>query len=182
MRWLALALVVLVALPVQAAGAAKDVQLDRLFASLKAAASPEDAKPVEDQILARFRQSGSPSIDLLMTRADAAFAAGDENTAARLAAAMTRLAPGFAEGWHVRALLQERAGDDKGALASLQKTVGLNPRHFAALAELGDKLSEYGDKDGALKLFRRALQLDPQFEDLRRRVDALTRNVEGQGI
>ena len=40
----------------------------------------------------------------------------------------------------------------------------LNPRQFAALSELGDMLQDYGDKAGALKLYRRALDLDPQLD------------------
>jgi tetratricopeptide (TPR) repeat protein len=170
-------------LPVAAfAGQAKPSELDRLFWSLKHAPSPETAKPLEQQILARFRASNSPSTDLLMARADALFAAGDHNSAKRLAGAVTGLNPRYAEGWHVRALLQAEAGDDEGAMVSLQKAVNLNPRHFAARAELGDKLEEYGDKAGALKMFRAVLALDPQYDGLSKRVEALAREVEGQGI
>ena len=43
-------------LPV-AAWAAPPKPLDALFAQLHAAGSPEDAKPIEEQILALFRQS-----------------------------------------------------------------------------------------------------------------------------
>ena len=60
--------------------------------------------------------------------------------------------------------MEQAAGDDTAALVSLQKVVLLNPRHFAALVELGDMLQDYGDKAGALKLYRRALDLDPQLE------------------
>ena len=67
-------------------------------------------------------------------------------------------------------------------MVSLQKTVELNPRHFEALEQLGEKLEEYGDKAGALKMYRRALALDPNYEGLQRHIDGLTRAVEGQGI
>lgn len=156
--------------------------LDRLFQSLKTAGAPEEAQPVEDRILTKLRQSGSPSIDLLMNRAGAAYAAGDKDVAGKLLASVTSLAPNFAEGWHERAILQADAGDDKGAIASLQKTLQLNGRHFVAMVRLGDLLEEYGDKDAALKLFRKALAIDPQFDGLKRRVEALSRKVEGQGI
>ncbi len=50
------------------------------------------------------------------------------------------------------------------------------------MVELGGMLEEYGDKAGALKLYRRALALDPQYEGATRKVRALTRSVEGQDI
>ena len=156
--------------------------LDGLFASLKKCASPEEAKPIEAQILARFRQSNSPSVDLLMARADTAFATGDKDTASRLIVAVTDIAPDFAEGWHVRANLQADAKDDEGAMLSLQKTVKLNPRQFEAMTELAEMLEEYGDKPGALKLLRAVGDLDPQYEGLKRRLTGLSRDVEGQGI
>jgi Flp pilus assembly protein TadD len=78
--------------------------------------------------------------------------------------------------------MEQAAGDDTAALVSLQKVVLLNPRHFAALSELGDMLEEYGDKAGALKLYRRALDLDPQLEGANRKVRELTQTVEGRDI
>lgn len=156
--------------------------LDALFAQLHAAPSPEDAKPVEEQILALFRQSGSPSVDLLMSRAAAAELAGDKDTARQLVDAVTNIASNYAEGWHRRALLQSAAGDDEGAMVSLQKAIALNPRQFEAMEQLGEMLEDYGDKAGALKMYRRAQTLDPQLEGLQRHIDGLSRAVEGQGI
>ena len=164
------------------AWAAPPKPLDALFAQLHAAESPEDVKPIEEQILALFRQSGSPSVDLLMTRAAAAEAAGDKDTARQLVDAVTDIAANYAEGWHRRALLQAAAGDDQGAMVSLQRAVVLNPRQFEAMEQLGEMLEDYGDKAGALKMYRRAQALDPQLEGLQRHIDALSRAVEGQGI
>lgn len=156
--------------------------LDSLFASLKSAATTEDAQGIERQILSRFARSGSDSIDLLLARADEAHQAGQAAVAGDLLKAVTEIAPRFAEGWRARALILVEAGDDRTALTFLQKTVTLNPRHFAALVELGGLLEVYGSKDGALKYYRQALGIDPQFEGLAQKVDALARNVEGQGI
>ena len=156
--------------------------LDALFAQLHAAGSPEDAKPIEQQILTLFRQSGSPSVDLLMSRAAAAEAAGDKDVARQLVDAVTNIASNYAEGWHHRALLQAAAGDDEGAMVSLQKAIALNPRQFEAMEQLGEMLEDYGDKAGALKMYRRAQALDPQLEGLQRHIDGLSRAVEGQGI
>jgi tetratricopeptide (TPR) repeat protein len=162
--------------------AVKPPQLETLFGQLARAGSPEDAKPIEDRIAAIFLQSGSPSVDLLMTRAAAAQTAGDKETARKLIEAVTDVAPSYAEGWHSRAALQRATGDDSGAMVSLEHVILLNPRQFAALFELGGMMEDYGNKAAALKLYRKALELDPQLEGARRHVDALSRDVEGQGI
>jgi Flp pilus assembly protein TadD len=155
---------------------------EQLFAQLAKAESAEDAKPIEDKLRIMFKASGSPSVDLLMNRAEVAAAANDAKMARRLVESVTVIAPRYAEGWHALAALQTTAGDDAGALVSLQKTVALNPRQFNALSELAGMLEDYGDKAGALKLYRRALALDPQLEGVQRHLHALAREVEGQDI
>jgi len=176
------AFLIALVLPWAAEAAAPPQPVDNLFAQLRTAGSPEDAKPIEAQILAFFLRSGSPTVDLLMTRATAAIAAGDKTVARKLFDSVTEIAPGYAEGWHRRGMMQSDAGDDEAAMLSLQKTVQLNPRQFEALEQLGEMLEDYGDKAGALKMFRRAFALDPQYEGLQRHIDGLTRAVEGQGI
>lgn len=156
--------------------------IDALFAQLKQAQTSDDAKPIEDQIGLFFMQSGSPSIDLLMTRGATALAGGDKDTAHKLFDAVTDIAPNFAEGWHSRAALQLAANDNTGAMVSLQRAISLNPREFKAMSELADMLEDYGDKAGALKLYRRALALDPKLEGATEHVKALETDVEGQRI
>jgi tetratricopeptide (TPR) repeat protein len=155
---------------------------EQLFAQLQKVESAEDAHPIEEKLRAMFRVSGSPSVDLLMARARAALSATDNKTAKQLIDAVTAIAPNYAEGWHARAGMEQAAGDDTAALVSLQKVVLLNPRNFAALSELGDMLQDYGDKAGALKLYRRALELDPQLEGAGSKVRELTQSVEGRDI
>lgn len=155
---------------------------EQLFARLAKADTPEAAHPVEQQLNEMFRASGSPTADLLMARAGAALAAADNKTAGRLLNAVTGIAPKFAEAWHARANLEAATGDDGAAMVSLQHAVLLNPRQFNALDELAAMLEDYGDKAGALKLYRRALAVDPQLDDAARRVKALTKDVEGQDI
>jgi tetratricopeptide (TPR) repeat protein len=178
----ALAILALCLMPVSALASPMMPPLDALFAQLKKATSPEEAKPIEDRIGSIFQQSGSASVELLMTRSQAALAAGDKDTAKQLLEAITNVAPNYAEGWHARADLQHVSGDDSGAMVSLEHAILLNPRQFAAMYELGNMLEDYGNKAGALQLYRKALELDPQLEGAQRHVDALTRDVEGQGI
>ena len=157
-------------------------ELQTLFQQLGKAGTPDEARPIEEKILTLFLESGSASIDLLMTRAASALADGDSDTARKLLDVVTEVAPNYAEGWHQRGRLQAVAGDDEGAIISLQKAVTLNPRQFAALAELGTILSEYGDKRDALALLRKAMVIDRQFGGLDREVQKLSREVEGERI
>ena len=155
---------------------------EKLFSQLKHAESAEDAHAIEQKLQAMFRASGSPSVDLLILRAQAAQAATDKKTAKQLIDAVTAIAPNYAEGWHIRAVMEQAEGDDTAALVSLQKVVTLNPRQFSAMVELAGMLEDYGDKAGALKLYRRAFDLDPQLEIAGRKVRELTQSVEGREI
>lgn len=155
---------------------------EQLFAQLKKAATAEDAHAIEEKLKLMFRASGSPSVDLLMTRAQAAQSASDDKTAKKLVEAVTAIAPNYAEGWHTRAAMEQADDNDTAALVSLQKTVLLNPRHFVALVELASMLEEYGDKAAALKLYRRALELDPQLDVAGHKVRELSTSVEGRDI
>jgi tetratricopeptide (TPR) repeat protein len=171
-----------VAPPPKPAPPTKPDAVDALLAQLQKADSPEDAHAIESKIENQFRVSGSPSVDLLMTRVQTALGAQDNKTATQLIDAVTQIAPNFAEGWHVRAGMEAAANDDTSALVSLQKTVTLNPRNFAALSELGDMLQDYGDKKAALELYRRALALDPQLDNAARKIRELHQAVEGRDI
>jgi tetratricopeptide (TPR) repeat protein len=167
------------------AAPAKPVSEDQLFADLKKCESAEDAHPIEEKLQNFFRISNSPSVDLLMSRVHAEQGAASDDaskTAKKLIEAVTRIAPGYAEGWHVKAAMEAAANDDANALISLQKTVQLNPRHFQAMVELGEMVEDYGDKKTALGLYRRALALDPQHEEAKRKVRELTVSVEGRDI
>jgi len=157
-------------------------ELDRLFATLAKAGSAEEAQPLEEQILAVFLQSGSPSIDLLMGRAAEALSAGDVATAQKLLGSVTAIAPDFAEGWHQRGRIEAASGDDQAAMISLQKTIALNPRQFEAYAEFAGLLEDYGDKNAAFAMYRKAMALDPNLDDVARHVRELGRAVEGERI
>ena len=156
--------------------------LDVLFAELGKIGSTEEAKPIEDEIIALFQQSGSASIDLLMARAADSEKNQDLGTARKLLISVTAIAPNYAEGWRRLGELQGLSNDDVGAMLSLQKAVTLNPRQFAALSELADFLEDYGDKKAALATYRKVQALDPTYNDVARRVRELAKEVEGQGI
>jgi tetratricopeptide (TPR) repeat protein len=182
MRILSVALLCALAGAALAAPQPAGKPLDQLFKALKQAPTPDDAKPIETQIGYLFLQSGSPSVDLLMTRGNALAGAGDKDNAKKIFIAVTDIAPSYAEGWHARAEMEIDGNDDEGAMVSLGRVVALNPRQFKAMVELAGLLEDYNDKAGALKLYRRALALDPQLDGVDHHIKALSTDVEGQGI
>lgn len=157
-------------------------RMDALFDALAKAGSEEEAQPIEAQIVTLFLQSGSASVDLLMSRGAEALQGGDVGTARKLFASVTDIAPDYAEGWHQRGRIEAVAGDDEAAMVSLEKAVTLNPRQFQAYAELAGMLEDYGDKTAALAMYRKAQSLDPNLDDVARHVRELTRAVEGERI
>lgn len=157
-------------------------QIETLMPRLAKARSADAAKPIEAHVLVLFRESGSPSIDLLMTRAAAAAQGGDTATASKLLESITDIAPGFAEAWHIRGMMAAASDQDGVAIVYLNRAIGLNPHQFQAMTDLAGILQEYGDKKQALQYFRKALAIDPWYEGLSKQVQQLSREVEGEKI
>ena len=185
MRFLVLLVFLALATPAYAAqqlAPGTQQQIDKLIPKLAKAGSAENAKPLEEQLLSLFAQSGSPSVDLLMTRAVAAVQVGDSNTAQELVRDVTEIAPNYAEGWRHLGELSQAANDDTAAISAYQKAISLNPHEFQACAELAGILADYGDKKQALQYFRKAQEIDPWFHGVGDAVTKLARQVEGEKI
>jgi tetratricopeptide (TPR) repeat protein len=155
---------------------------DQLLARLGKAADRRAARPIENELRARWAHSDSPSADLLLKRADQAIKAHDSETALTIVQKLTDIAPDFAEGWHRRATLAAEKDDYQDAIAALRRVLALQPKHFVAMAELGQILEEFDDKSHALDAYRQAKALDPFIDGLDDRIRQLTKEVEGQGI
>jgi tetratricopeptide (TPR) repeat protein len=182
MRTVLLALAFLLACAKPGLADQSDPRLSDLFRELRQTPDAISAKPVEAAIWAAWLQSGSPSIDLLMSRGLAATDAKDYATARALFDAVTELAPNFAEGWNRRASARFLLGDDAGAVGDLERTLALEPRHFGALLGLAAILEERGQLRSALEAFESALALNPHLDVAAEKVRALEQRLEGRGI
>ena len=78
--------------------------VDALFDALAQAPSTAAARPIVAKIQRKWMQSGSATVDLLMSRAGTAMKAKDNALALDLLDMVTRLAPDYAEGWNRRAI------------------------------------------------------------------------------
>lgn len=156
--------------------------LVELYQELKSSDSAETAEMVAEAIEKLWLQSGSDTVDLLMSRSIDLVNAEDYDTALKILDSVVSIAPNYAEGWSQRATVHFLQRDYGNSLQDLRHVLALEPRHFKAINGLGLIMQEIGEKERALKAFRKALEVNPWLEDAKQAVLELTREVEGQGI
>ena len=137
MRTILLALALALGLTPPALADQTDKRLDRLFNQLAAVRTAPEAAALEAQIVDIWMKSGSDTVDVLMSRAEAAMAADDVATAKKLLDAVVEMKPDYAEVWYRRAELLLAMDSQQEAEADLAKAIELEPRHFKALAIAG---------------------------------------------
>ena len=160
---------------------ADDEELTALFEGLRGE-DPTAAAQIEGRIYDIWSQSGSDSIDLLLDRGRKALAEEDAVQAIEHLTALIDHAPDFAEGYNARATAFFQSGKYGLALADIQKTLALNPRHFDAMSGLALILEELGHLEDALAAWREVEALHPHRDGLKDAVARLERQVEGADI
>jgi tetratricopeptide (TPR) repeat protein len=168
--------------PPQAATAARQKILDEMFAKLREAPDPQAAAPIRAIIEQLWRQSGSPTGDLLMTRAESLLKANLASRAGALLDQIVQLYPDWSFAWRRRAQADLLQGDSEGAMLDLDHALSVNPRNFVVMVDLAHLMRAAGRNAPALELLRRALSFDPQNDDTRRAAEELQRRIDGQRI
>jgi tetratricopeptide (TPR) repeat protein len=156
-------------------------RLDALFARLARNDSP-DWLSLQNEIWAQWSRSGSPAMDLLLMRAESAMENGQFKLALRFLDDLVRLAPDFAEGWNKRATVYFLLEDYGRSVADIQRTLALEQRHFGALSGLGMILERLGDKNGAMRAYRRGLEVHPNLPGAAEGVERLSPDVDGRAL
>ena len=156
--------------------------LDELFERLAKAQDSAEAKGVTGAIERVWMHSGSDTADLLMSRAMQALQRKDYKLSQELLGAIVEIEPQWAEAWNKRATVRHMAEDAMGAMQDIAHVLALEPRHFGALSGLGFILQGRGFDKRALEAFRKALEINPRHEEMRRLVDKLTLEVDGREI
>jgi tetratricopeptide (TPR) repeat protein len=80
---------------------------------------------------------------------------------------LIRQAPEYAEAYNQRAIWFFKRGEFARAVEDCEAVLRLNPYHFGAAAGLGQCLLKLGKPRGALRAFRRAVEINPGLENLR---------------
>ncbi|MEN6542761.1 tetratricopeptide repeat protein [Parvibaculum sp.] len=160
----------------------REAALNSLFDKLAHAKSAGDARALESAIFSIWMESGSPSVDVLMSRGVDALKSGEFDRALFYFNEVTTLAPGYVEGWDKRASVYILKDDYAAALKDIERLLKIEPRHFGAMGALAVILEDLGDKKGALDLYRRALKINPWLQGASDAEKALALDVEGRGI
>ena len=159
----------------------REERLDRLLAAL---ADPENGEHavLQRRVVQLWSDSGSDSMDLLLSRGREALENEEYEKALDHFTALVELAPDFAEGWNARATAWYLSDEYWRSVADIQKALSLEPRHFGALAGLGVILERIDDDANALRAYREALDVNPHLENARDAVERLAPDVDGRDI
>jgi len=156
-----------------------DPRLKDLFAELKTATSSFEARVIETKVWKIWIENGDPRIDALMDRGMNAMSVDDTETALAAFSEVVRLDDSFAEGFNKRATVEFMRHDFAASVADIERTLALEPRHFGALAGLGQVFLAMNDKPAALKAFEAALAIDPRLESVQKAVTELKQQLQG---
>lgn len=182
LRALAMVVLVLAAPFGTAVAQARDTSLDALFDLLKRAKTAAEAQTVEGAIWAAWMRSGDAEADGLMLLGAVAMEAGDAKTALAVFDKLVARRPDFAEAWNKRATVHYLRGDFPAAVADIQRTLALEPRHFGALSGLGLIYDALGKERSALRAFEAALRIHPRLPGARAYVEAIREKTAGLAI
>ncbi|MFH1557935.1 MAG: hypothetical protein ABII76_24285 [Pseudomonadota bacterium] len=158
------------------------VQLDAMFEALRLAPDDDTASALGSRIEAMFAQSGSPSADLLMSRAEAATQAKEYDLALELLGTVIDTHPDFLAARSRRATIYYLQDDYASALVDVGEVLTREPRHYSMLLGLSLIMREVGDDTRALEAARRALAVNPHLTAAKDIETELKVKVEGRDI
>jgi tetratricopeptide (TPR) repeat protein len=136
--------------------------LDELFRRL-AACAPGEALDTEERIWTVWMHHPHRAAAAVLDLATRDIAARRYDIAETRLSALLRSAPDFAEAWHKRATLYYLQGRDAECLGDIERTLALEPRHFAAMLHFAEILLGDGAAPEARFAFRAALSLHPHL-------------------
>jgi tetratricopeptide (TPR) repeat protein len=123
--------------------------------------------PVEDEIWNAWMHDGHEEAERALDCAATDMAAGRYDIAETRLALLARRRPDWAEAWNKLATLCYLRGRDDECVVALQRALELEPRHFGALATLGEVLRAQGEAEPALLAFGMALRRNPHLAAVR---------------
>ena len=139
----------------------------------------EDTRDHVEQALWRiWARSGDPEVDRLYQTGIQQMNAGDLQQSIVTFTRIIELKPDFAEGWNKRATLYFLVGDLRKSLADCDEVIRRNPYHFGALAGYALIYIRLEYYDRALEYSRRALDVNPNMDGVRRNIELLERLLE----
>ena len=136
-----------------------------LFAALSAAKDEPDAREVEDGLWKFWRSFADGESRRLLDLSKEAMLRFDYGGALAHLQSVVEHQPRFAEGWNQLAFGLFLAGSYDASLAALDRTLELEPLHYAALAGKGVILIQQGKEDAAQIALKAALAINPWLKE-----------------
>ncbi|MBT8436858.1 MAG: tetratricopeptide repeat protein [Gammaproteobacteria bacterium] len=159
-----------------------DDRLDGLFQTLQTSQDAEVLLEAEAAIWEIWYESGEEAIDNLMLEAAQLVRAGDLAAAESVYTMVIEEVPDFSEGWNRRATVRFYQRDYDGSLEDTEQTLKLEPRHFGAFWGLGMILGSKQDFERAIIAFERLLEIKPNSDDARPRIELLKQELAKQAV
>ena len=159
-----------------------DPRLNPLFERIRQTGSTEVARDAERKIWTIWLDAGDPKLNYLMQVGVEAMASDQLELAIDLFSEIIETSPLFAEGWNKRATAFYLNGELAASVGDIERTLALEPRHFGAVSGMGLIFLSSGDKIGALKAFRRVLEIHPHAEGAREQVRMLEEALKEEGV
>jgi tetratricopeptide (TPR) repeat protein len=156
--------------------------LDDLFDRLGKTRDEAEAQGIAGAIQRVWSRSGSDTADIVMERAGTLIRQKDWKLAEEMLNRLVDIEPQWAEAWNRRATVRFFQRDTTGAMEDLAHVLQLEPRHFTALVGVGAILERNEQNAQALRVFRRVLEINPRLDEIQKKVDKLSIEVEGREI
>ena len=157
-------------------------RLEKLFEQLKRENNENAAQITAQQIWRLWFDSGSATVDLLMQWSAKAVKDRKYNVALDFLNQVVALDPKYAEGWNQLATIYYMNGNYAKAMADIDRTLQLEPRHFGALAGMAQIMEVTGHKKRALEAYEKVLAIYPMMRSAQTKVEALSQELAGQPI
>lgn len=170
------------ALPNGVAEERQENRLDALFLQLKRESNEAAAERIAARIGEAWSNSGSASIDLMMGWSKTAMEAKKFDVALDFLDQVVTMRPAYAEGWNRRATVHFAMENYAKSMADINRTLELEPRHFGALAGMGQIMKNTGRKELALQAWQRVLDIYPMMRSAQAEVATLSEELAGEGI
>ena len=156
--------------------------LDELFAELARTRSPADARLIEGRIWSEWMRSGSATVDLMMAWAARSAGSDSQGVALDYLDQIILMVPDYAEAWNRRATLHFLRGDYDLSIRDIEETLAREPRHFGALAGLGQILVRQDRPQLARDAFARVLAVYPANRNAQEALAQLEEVLEGEPL
>ncbi len=160
----------------------RENRLDALFLQLKRERNEAAAERIAARIGEVWSNSGSASIDLMMGWSKTAMDAKKFDVALDFLDQVVTMRSTYAEGWNRRATVHFAMENYAKSMADINRTLELEPRHFGALAGMGQIMKNTGRKELALQAWQRVLDIYPMMRSAQAEVASLSEELAGEGI